>query len=55
MCRCAEELPWLLKRAELKGELYNTILNIDILLQLYSRYICNMIWIEVRNSVVVGR
>ena len=35
--RCAEELPWLLKRAELKEQLFHAILNMDVLLHLYSR------------------
>ena len=38
MSRCTEELPWLLKRAEWKEELYHTIINIDMFIQLYSRY-----------------
>jgi hypothetical protein len=36
MSRTAEEVPWLLQRADLKKELYHTVLNMDILVQLYS-------------------
>ena len=36
MSRTAEEVPWQLQRADLKKELYHTVLNVDILLQLYS-------------------
>jgi tetratricopeptide (TPR) repeat protein len=36
ICRSAEEVPWLLKRANLKKELYHIILTVDILVQLYS-------------------
>ena len=37
LSRCTEELPWLLKRGELQQDLVNTLLNIDILIQLYCR------------------
>ena len=35
--RCADELPWLLKRMELEEELKHILLNVDILIQLYCR------------------
>ena len=38
LARCASELPWLLKRADLHQELLNVLLNVDILIQLYCRY-----------------
>jgi len=40
MSRCAEELPWLLKRAEWKEQLYHTLRNIDMLIQLYASGHC---------------
>lgn len=36
MCRTAEEVPWHLQRADLKKELYHTIISVDILVQLYA-------------------
>lgn len=36
-CRCAEELPWLLKRLELRNELTEVILDINLFVQLYAR------------------
>ncbi|KAL5479515.1 hypothetical protein EMCRGX_G023042 [Ephydatia muelleri] len=35
-CRCAEELPWLLKRLELRNELTEVILDITLVVQLYA-------------------
>ena len=40
MCRTAEEVPWLLQRADLKKELYHIVLSVDILVQLYSGSVC---------------
>ena len=40
MCRTAEEVPWLLQRADLKKELYHIVLSVDILVQLYSGLVC---------------
>ena len=36
MSRTAGEVPWLLQRADLRRELYHVVLNVDILVQLYS-------------------
>lgn len=49
--RCAEELPWLLKRAELKEQLFHAILNMDVLLHLYSRYV--YIYYSNNNVIVI--
>ena len=42
MSRAAEEVPWMLCRADLKEELYHTILNVDIFVQLCARFVISI-------------
>ena len=51
MSRTAEEVPWQLQRADLKKELYHTVLNVDILLQLYSGWEHHTAWLLILGTI----
>ena len=51
MCRTAEEVPWLLQRADLKKELYHIVLSVDILVQLYSGLAKCLFYLHIHLSV----